>query len=70
MAYLQQRGVTHVALHCGLWSAAPCALTRERLDADQRFRLVRSTSWEKQPAYLYELRRGTGTDAIPTGAAR
>lgn len=57
VAYLQQRGVTHVTLHCALWYDEPCALTMERLAADPRFSLVMSTQWQGKPARLYELSR-------------
>ena len=53
--YLQQRGVTHVSLHCGLWDEGACAITAARLAADARFRLVTATTWEGKPARLYEL---------------
>jgi hypothetical protein len=55
VAYLQQRGVTHVSLHCAFWDDEACALTVDRIAADPRLRMVTRTQWEGKPAYLYEL---------------
>jgi len=57
VAYLQGRGVTHVAVHCAFWTEEACALAHERIESDPRFRLVTSTWWEGKPARLYELSR-------------
>ena len=57
VAYLQSRGVTHVAVHCGFWTDEACALALKRVEADSRFRLVTSTWWEGKPARLYALLR-------------
>jgi hypothetical protein len=57
VTYLQQRGVTHVTLHCRLWHDDACALTMERLASDPRFTLLTSTMWYGQPARLYRLSR-------------
>jgi len=55
--YLRSVGVTHVTLNCRLWYPGPCELTRKRLDHDPSFRLLTQTTWEGQPALLYELLR-------------
>ena len=57
VAYLQQRGVTHVTLNCRLWHEDACAATMERLASDPRFTLLTSTMWYGQPARLYGLSR-------------
>jgi hypothetical protein len=57
VSYLDRVGVTHVGLHCALWKPEPCALTRDRLNAHPRFRLLVSAMWEEEPALLFELVR-------------
>ena len=55
VAYLLQRGVTHVTLHCRLWHDDACAVTMERMAADRRFTLLTSTVWYGKPSRLYRL---------------
>lgn len=57
VTYLQGAGVTHVGLHCALWFDNACEVTMRRLEADSRFRLAVSTTWQGKPARLYELAR-------------
>ena len=57
LEYLQQTGVTHVTLHCGLWEPEVCTATMNRLDRSPRVRRIARADWYGAPTSLYELRR-------------
>jgi hypothetical protein len=54
--YLEQTGVTHIAVHCALWVAGVCAATVDRLDTTPRLRRIAQAKWYDRPSVLYELR--------------
>ena len=54
---LLRHGVTHMSLHCALWSPEECQTLIQKLDADRRFTLVVSTVWQGAPSRLYSITR-------------
>lgn len=61
LQYLEDVGVTHIALHCRLWEPDVCTSMMARLDATRGVRRLARAEWYGAPSTLYELTREPGS---------
>jgi len=61
LKYLEDVGVTHIALHCRLWEPDVCVSLMSRLDATGGVRRLARAEWYGAPSTLYELSRDPGS---------